>query len=142
MQPGFRSGPYFIKLFSLLNLLSLSPSPDCIHLSPRPDFTQQVRIRILSILSSGQGPDFITVVRKANPGTDFLIFSPVRIRILFSESGSGFYLFFPIPDFTNTPASLWSPKKKYQNLKISNNHKESIDIKLHCVVLTTDIIKT
>ena len=52
------------------------PGPDFIHFSPGPslDFTNVVRVQILSMASPGQSPDFILV----------------RIRILSSfESGSG-----------------------------------------------------
>ena len=54
-----------------------NPGPDFIHFSPgpspSPDFTNIVRVQILSMASPGQSPDFILV----------------RIRILYSfESGS------------------------------------------------------
>ena len=85
----------------------MSPGPDYIHLSQ--DFTELVRVRILSTLSPDPGPDFIKVVRIASRGPNFIHRIWVRMLFLF-ESGSGFYQVCPgpcpDPDFTNTPDLL------------------------------------
>ena len=63
MSVALLSGPYFTKWVPLPVLAILGPGQDFIYLSPGPDFIKLVRVRILSILSPGPGPDLIKAVQ-------------------------------------------------------------------------------
>ena len=76
----------FLFMFCSCPGPDFNPGPDFIHFSPgpspSPDFTNVVRVQILSMASPGQSPDFILV----------------RIRILSSfEPGPEFYQAIPGP---------------------------------------------
>ena len=69
----FESGPDFIMSVRS-GFYHVSPGPDFIHFESGTDFIMLVRVRILSFLSPGPGPDFINEVRVAGPVPDFIHF--------------------------------------------------------------------